>query len=207
MHWECLLFRLPDSNFSIRDIEHCLGELMESQCNAVLVWVLAMALSLCLCLSQVGILSKRLNELGWFLAWKLVSTYPILCFMDIQVPSKIRVLSPGTLLQTPDEACYQRSSRNVDARNMIYWAIIIHLSGQCFRAVMLDHCSLSHRLSSSVYSTILSRGSVSDSWHFLVLCLLLCQILPNRWLFRLLCGLLHCSEINCQGSYLFSSWL
>jgi len=56
--------------------------------------------SLCLCLSQVGILSKRLNELGWFLAWKLVSTYPILCFMDIQVPSKISLLSPGTLLRT-----------------------------------------------------------------------------------------------------------
>ena len=178
----------------------------------MLVWVLAMAPSLCLCLSQVGILSKRLNELGWFLAWKLVSTYPILCFMDIQVPSKIRVLSPGTLLQTLDEACYQRSSRNVDTRNMIYWAIIIHLSGQFFRPVMLDHCTLSHRLSSSVYSTILSRGSVSNSWYFLVLCLLLCQfdthlILPNRWLFRLLCGLLHCSQINCQGSYLFSSWL
>jgi len=29
----------------------------------------------CLGLSQVGILSKRLKESSWFLAWKLSSTY------------------------------------------------------------------------------------------------------------------------------------
>ena len=31
--------------------------------------------SVCLCPSQVGILSKRLNESSWFLAWELPSTY------------------------------------------------------------------------------------------------------------------------------------
>ena len=30
---------------------------------------------------------------------------------------------------------------------------------------MLDHCSLSHRSSSSVYSTTVSCGSISDSWY------------------------------------------
>ena len=33
---------------------------------------------------------------------------------------------------------------------------------------MLDHCSLSQRSSSSVYSAILSRGSISDSWYLLI---------------------------------------
>jgi len=30
-------------------------------------------------LSQVPVLLKQLNELGWFLAWVLPSTYPTLC--------------------------------------------------------------------------------------------------------------------------------
>jgi len=38
-------------------------------CDTMLARVLAMAV--CLCLSQVGVLSKRLNKSGWFLAWEL----------------------------------------------------------------------------------------------------------------------------------------
>jgi len=37
-----------------------------------------------LCLLQVSVLSKGLGGLSWFLAWGLPSTYPILCFKDIQ---------------------------------------------------------------------------------------------------------------------------
>ena len=48
-------------------------------------------------LSQVGVLSKRMNESGWFLAWELHSTYPTLCYKEIHVPSKIKVLLSGTL--------------------------------------------------------------------------------------------------------------
>jgi len=44
------------------------------------------------CPSQVGVLSKRLNELSWFLACELPSTRPIPCFKEIQVCAKIRVL-------------------------------------------------------------------------------------------------------------------
>jgi len=83
-------------------------------------------MALCLCLSQVGVLSKRLNEsIGVVLAWDLLSAYPTLCYKEIQVPSKIRVLLSRTLLQTLDfkkfhhsisivKACYQLSSRKVD---------------------------------------------------------------------------------------------
>ena len=37
----------------------------------------------CLCLSQVGVLSKRMNESGLVLAWELLSTYRTLCFKEI----------------------------------------------------------------------------------------------------------------------------
>jgi len=43
--------------------------------------------------SQVGVLSKRINESSWFLARELHSTYPTLCYTEIHVPSKIRVTS------------------------------------------------------------------------------------------------------------------
>ena len=94
------------------------------------------------------------------------------------------------------EACYQLSSRKVDAQNVInlgrrrstksqipldgpdlrplsetrvrdpvgsvQWNLA--LSWQYIRALALDRCNLSQRSLSSVYSTILSRVSVSDSW-------------------------------------------
>jgi len=48
--------------------------------------------SVSVCLSQVGFLSKRLNESDRFLAWELSSTYPTLCFKKIKVSTKIRVI-------------------------------------------------------------------------------------------------------------------
>ena len=81
--------------------------------DAMLVRVLAMAL--CLCLSQVGVLSKRFNESGWFLAPELLSTYPRLRCKEIQVSSKMRVLPSGALLQNLDlenfAAAYRSSKR------------------------------------------------------------------------------------------------
>ena len=51
--------------------------------DAMLAQVLATTsyprLCLSVCLSQVGVLSKRMNELSWFLQWDLHSTHPILC--------------------------------------------------------------------------------------------------------------------------------
>ena len=57
---------------------------------------------LCLCLSQVDVLSKRSNESGWSLAWKLLSADPTLWFKEIQVSSRIGILLSGTLLQALD---------------------------------------------------------------------------------------------------------
>ena len=59
------------------------------------------------------------------------------------------------------ETCYQLSSRKVDAQSVINWTVVGQLSWQYLPAT-LDHCSLSQRLSCSVYSTIPSRGLISD---------------------------------------------
>jgi len=53
-------------------------------------------------LSQAGIVQKRLDESSWVLAWKLNSTYPTLCYKEIWVSTKIRILLSGTLSQTQD---------------------------------------------------------------------------------------------------------
>ena len=68
------------------------------------------------------------------------------------------------------ETCYQFSSRKVDAQSVMNWIVVGQLSWQYLRAPTLDRCSLSQRSSSSVYSTIPSRGSISDSWYSSTAC-------------------------------------
>ena len=58
--------------------------------------------SVCVCLAQAGVMSKRMNESGRFLAWQLPCTCRPLCYKEVRVPSTIRVLPSGTLLQTLD---------------------------------------------------------------------------------------------------------
>jgi len=74
------------------------------------------------CPSQVGVLLKWLDGSSWFLAWRLLSTSPTLCFKEIQASAKITVLPSGTFpkLRTSkispghiDRTCYQLSSRKV----------------------------------------------------------------------------------------------
>jgi len=47
--------------------------------SLLLLLLLLLTMVLCPCLSQVGVLSKRLNESSWFLACKLPSARPTLC--------------------------------------------------------------------------------------------------------------------------------
>ena len=39
---------------------------------------MALCLSQAVCASQVGVLSKRMNELSWFLVWELHLSYPVM---------------------------------------------------------------------------------------------------------------------------------
>jgi len=42
------------------------------------LYAMVLCLSVCRCLTQVGVLSKRMNESSWFLEWQFLSTYPAL---------------------------------------------------------------------------------------------------------------------------------
>ena len=42
------------------------------------------------------------GQIELFLAWRLLSTYPTLCYKEIWISSKIKVLPPETLSQIPD---------------------------------------------------------------------------------------------------------
>ena len=98
--------------------------------------------SVCLsvCLSQVGVLSKRMNELSsWFLTRELSLTYPTLCCKEIQVPSIQGFIPSGTLPQTLRlrkfrdsisivEAYYRLSSRKRDAQSVTNLAVVGQLS-------------------------------------------------------------------------------
>jgi len=50
-------------------------------------------------LSLAHIVSKRLDESSWVLAWRLPSTYPTLYYEEIGVSLKTRALPSGTLSQ------------------------------------------------------------------------------------------------------------
>jgi len=54
------------------------------------------SVSVCVCLSQVGVPTKGINGSIWSLTWRLLSTSPTLCFKEIQVSTKMRVLPSGT---------------------------------------------------------------------------------------------------------------
>ena len=101
---------------TIHSIFLCCSSFFTARCNASAVLATGLCLSVRVRLSQVGVISKRMNESGWFLAWQLHSTYPTLCYKEIHVTSKIRVLFSGILLQTLDLenfATAYRSSKRV----------------------------------------------------------------------------------------------
>jgi len=59
------------------------------------------AMALCLCLSVTSRCSIETDErIELVLAWDLSSTYPTLCYKEIRISSKIRVLPSGNLFQT-----------------------------------------------------------------------------------------------------------
>ena len=74
-------------------------------------------LAMGLCLSVTSRSSSETGEqIGLVLARELHSTYPTLCYKEIHVSSKIRVLLSGILLQTLDLANFataHRSSKRV----------------------------------------------------------------------------------------------
>jgi len=70
--------------------------LLQHQARFVLNSALVTDAYMALCLSQVSVLSKRVNELDRFLARQLPSAYPTLCCTEFRVSSKTRVLPSET---------------------------------------------------------------------------------------------------------------
>ena len=97
-----------------------------------------LSVSVHLYLSQVGVLSKRLDGSSWFLAWRLLLTSPTLRYKKNQASTKIRVIPPALFpkLRTLKfchsiltvETCHQLSSKNVDAQSVINWVVVSQLN-------------------------------------------------------------------------------
>jgi len=64
------------------------------------------------CPSQAGIVSKRQDESIWYLARRLTSTFPALCYQEIWLSPKIRILPFGTLAQTRELENFATASRS-----------------------------------------------------------------------------------------------
>ena len=129
---------------------------------------LAMALcpSVCVCHKSVFYRNGWKNGADF---WHDHLTYPTLYFKEIRVSSKIGVLPSGTLLQNYGLRKFRHYEILARERwSLINWALVGQLSWQYIRAPSLDRCGLSHRSSSSVYSMILSHGSISDSLYLSV---------------------------------------
>jgi len=123
---------------------------------------------------------------GWTgragLAWRLPSTVPTVYYNEIQVSTEIRVLSSENLSLTLHLENFAISSykRHVDCRkasstkcrrmlSVINRTVVDQLSWQYLRRS--TDCS-SYWSSTSVYSTISSRGFICDSWYLRILFLL-----------------------------------
>jgi len=133
------------------------------------VLAMALCLSVCVRLSVTSRSSIETDErIELFLARELPSTHPTLCSEEIRVSSKTRVLPSGTLSQTLD---FKKLLRYIDRRNVL--STSLEKGGRSERdkldrrrSTLAIPPSSNARLLvcySSVYSTISSRGSVSDS--------------------------------------------
>jgi len=108
----------------------------------MLVRVLAMALCLSVSfrLSQVSVLSKGVDGSSCFLARRLPSTNPALCYKEIQIHTKRRALPSSVCIFVGNSGvgkyrhgmgpsivatCYELSSTNVDASSVINWAVVV----------------------------------------------------------------------------------
>ena len=103
--------------------------------DALLAQVLAMTLCPCLSVCHKSVFCQWMGGLICFLTWSLLLVSPTLCFKEIHVSRKIRVL---TLELFPDlenfatayrcRTCYQFSSRKMATIRVINCTVVCQLS-------------------------------------------------------------------------------
>ena len=146
------------------------------------------------CLSDVRVLSKRLNESSWVLAWELPSTRPIVLTGNSAI-SKIKGTSLWNCVKNSGltKFCFGcRSSKRVINLTGERWTLWAWSTGQSSvnsvdnsSVLRRSSTSLSQWSSSSVYNTVRSRGSISDSWYLYRLAVIGATLL---WTLKPLCG-------------------
>jgi len=84
---------------------------------------------------EYNIASKRLDESSWFLAQRLPSTYRTLCYKELSVSPKIRILPSGTLSQTSDLENCATASRSRCQQNSSSSLSTVEFVGDTYTAV------------------------------------------------------------------------
>jgi len=134
----------------------------------VLAMTLCPSVSVAVCLSQVGVLSKWMDRSSWFLACRLLSTYHTLCCKEVQVSTKIKALPSWTSSQNLD---FVKNLLRCIARRNVFSVQFDKLDRRRSAKLTVPPSSdarplvCHRRSSSSVCSTIQSCGSISDNWY------------------------------------------
>jgi len=91
-------------------------------------------------------------------AWELSSTYPTLCYKRIRVCPNISTLSSGTLSRTLDLENFDGGETPLIALSFTNWTVLGRIESTI---AYMRRRSMASLLSSSVYSTTSSRGSIN----------------------------------------------
>ena len=120
---------------------------------------IAPCLSVCVCLSQIGVLLKQLNESSWFWHGSFLRPIYLHC-KEIWIPPKIRVLPSWTLSQTLDLETWKTSMtiRSCCQHDLLTVEVVDH----AFEAMMVD----SGHVMSGHTQFITCQSTVVLSFHY-----------------------------------------
>ena len=143
--WKCNIVSAIPSKYPVKPAHNTFQPsispeaVFTARCYASAVLAMALCPSVCLSVRH----KSQFYYNGWTnrarFGMELHSTYPTLCHKEIHVPSKITVLPFWNFVLNSGlrkfchgisivEACYQLSSRKVDAQSVIDWAVVGQLS-------------------------------------------------------------------------------
>jgi len=87
--------------------------------SAVYVMGMCQSVCVCVCLSQVGVLLKWLDGSSWFFGMEASFDQSTLCFKEIQVSTKMRVLFSGIFFLNSGLRKFRRGNRPSNVLSLI----------------------------------------------------------------------------------------